>query len=187
MSFRSQERWKSLGAKSGEYRGWCGTYIEFYILSLFHVITISADGRRQAAGSSPEDDKPRRFVRSAGLSCFRTTPPCNTVFLTDIIFFFFSTLSNLLIKRRFGSRLCSRLEVRKAPALMDSSVLRIAMSELRIAELKGMYRGWCSCTMEVHAAKHRAMTPYGGVNCQPSAFLTPPLSGGEWTTSRLGR
>ena len=26
MSFRSQERWKSLGAKSGEYRGWGGTY-----------------------------------------------------------------------------------------------------------------------------------------------------------------
>jgi hypothetical protein len=29
-----------------------------------------ADGRRQAASTSPEDDKPRRFVRIAGCTRF---------------------------------------------------------------------------------------------------------------------
>ena len=44
-----------------------------------------------------------------------------------------------------------------------------------------------ACTKDVHMVKHQAVTSYGGVNFQSNAFLTPALSRGEWSTSRLGR
>jgi hypothetical protein len=70
-SFRAQNKWKSLCAKSGEYGGWRNN-AKFKSLICFTV--------RRAVGSrplwrcrhEPEDNKPRRFVRVASFRWFRS-------------------------------------------------------------------------------------------------------------------
>jgi len=65
-SFRDQQRWKSLRAKSGEYDGWGNTSIckPWICFTVWRAVW----GRELwCCRCTPEDDRQRRFLRIAGL------------------------------------------------------------------------------------------------------------------------